>query len=212
MDDDYKHNDSQDMAQLGYDPAHQGSPEGDENGQAEHGERDSLEEGKGLVKEDGALGSPDIAEYHEATPDERAEMLIARSWRGLLPAPEDFNQYPEHVQQKIVAWASDSVSQQQRLTDSAIEMDKADSSRLDRLLLMEEKERKFGQAATVVLDAAIIVGVVYTAAIDQPIVATSLAAVLAGINAFSIFGKRAPEKPGKSEEDARPTAHDEKTL
>ncbi len=41
----------------------------------------------------------------KATQEElKAVALIARSWSGLLPPPEDFKAYPESAQNKIIEW------------------------------------------------------------------------------------------------------------
>ena len=205
MEDEHAYDHDQDLAELGHDTSNQNAPEGDALDQAEHDYGDSGEEADSVVREGGSIDLPtSFAEYHEATPEARAEMIVSRSWQGRLPAPEDLAKYSPEVQQEIIRWAGQSMAMEQQLVNSAVELDRDDSDRLNKLLVMEERERRFGQVATVVLDVAILAGVLYTASINQPWVAVILAGVLGGINAFSIFGKTGTKNANAETEDGTP--------
>ncbi|HAM14584.1 MAG TPA: hypothetical protein DCP91_01695 [Eggerthellaceae bacterium] len=74
--------------------------------------------------------SPEEREYLSETIPEGSQLaLVTRSWEGLLPAPESFNQYSGKAQDHIIAWNDaqilDESKRLDKLTDAAISSSKA---------------------------------------------------------------------------------------
>lgn len=69
--------------------------------------------------------TPEEREFlSETVPEESQLALVMKSWEGLLPAPESFNQYPEVAQEHIIAWNDaqiiDESKRLDKLTDAVI--------------------------------------------------------------------------------------------
>lgn len=90
-----------------------------------------------------------LEEILEALPDEKqGELLLAlqisgsSSWSGLLPRPETFKEYPERVQEKMIAW-----------NDAQI-LD--ESKRSDKLTNAFVSQKKWGQILTFTLNLVFV--------------------------------------------------------
>lgn len=198
-----------DLAGAGDEPASQAGKERQSEGSPEHGDRQGDET---LVhaaqeSEEDEIGRPDEAEFLEATPDERASMVVSLRWQGLLPRPEDFNAYPEEVQREIVSWAARSVEQQSRLVDSAIRLDEDESSRQNRLVAIDEKQVPRAQYGSLVLNALLLIAIAVAAYSGQVAVTTVLVTSFAGISAMNIYitvkNHRPPDTPKQKPDDAQ---------
>lgn len=119
-----------------------------------HGWREELGENEGRIPcEDGnGNNEPSVGRGHdehaplvEKGEEEDFAVAVARSWAGLIPAPEDFNSYDEEIQRKIVEW-----------TDARI-ID--ESKRQDKLVAATVRSSMFSSIASFVVNIVIIIGV-----------------------------------------------------
>lgn len=126
-------------------------------------------------------------------------MIAAFHWRGMLPHPSDFCLYPEDVQSKLVSWAEESFELQNRLASSAMQLDAAESKRLDKIAEADIKQIPRAQFGTIFINFAIIVATVVLSVMDKTSVAIALVGGLAAINVATLYVNHR-SGDGKSEE------------
>ncbi len=52
-----------------------------------------------------------------------------RSWSGMLPSPEDFARYPQHVQERMLGWNDATTSDESRRQDKLVDAEIAEAKR-----------------------------------------------------------------------------------
>ena len=67
-------------------------------------------------------------------------VLDAQMWRGQLPHPDDFQKYPPEIQDKIAEWADLAAKRNDALARTAMELDVADSKRMDAYAEMDGRQ------------------------------------------------------------------------
>ncbi|WP_087202710.1 hypothetical protein [Collinsella sp. An271] len=136
--------------------------------------------------------------YEDASAERRAEIIASRYWSGILPPPDEFNQYPIDVQKMIVEWADESQKAQNAIVKSAIELDKAESKRLDDASDTDASQIVRAQRGTIALNAMLIIGAVILGALGQAVSCGALIGGLAVINVATLYASK-----NKDEGDAR---------
>ena len=71
----------------------------------------------------------DDNECKKESSEEEVIGLIARSWSGLLPPPEDFNSYDKDTQKYLIQWNNAQILDESRRQDEALKLAKAESRR-----------------------------------------------------------------------------------
>ena len=142
-----------------------------------------------------------IDEVEDASVERRAEFLASRYWSGMLPPPEEFNLYPKEVQDKIVAWADRSAETNDSVVRKAVELDDAESRRLDKAVDADVKQIPRAQFGTIFLNSLIVFGAIVCGVTGNTAACGFLVGGLATINVATLFvgrnSKRSTEKNKK---------------
>lgn len=92
---------------------------------------------------------------------------------------------------------------QDELIHKAIELDAAESARLDKVIEADAKQIPLAQVGTILLNLALIVGAVVMGAMDKAAVAVSLVGGLAAINAMTLYVGNNSGKEAKSDKQQK---------
>ena len=98
----------------------------------------------------------------------------------------------------IVEWADESQKAQNAIVKSAIELDKAESKRLDDASDTDASQIVRAQRGTIALNAMLIIGAVILGALGQAVSCGALIGGLAVINVATLYASK-----NKDEGDAR---------
>lgn len=96
----------------------EGIPEEDERSGSmpDVGGRDD-EHSREIEKAEGAI----IESAPEEIREYLAESMLVKGWSGLLPDPDSFKKYPEHVQDSMVAWNDAKIIDESKRLDKLVE-------------------------------------------------------------------------------------------
>lgn len=112
----------------------------------------------------------------------------------MLPHPDDFNKYPEHVQSRIVEWAADSVKMQDEIIRHSMDLDAAESKRLDRAVEVDAGQIPRAQRGTILLNGSLIAGAIVSSVLGNNAAVLAFIGGLAAINAMTLFVNRGSSK------------------
>lgn len=186
------------LAGPGQEPEGQSDDGLRKDGLEEDGHRQGGEDHRRALR---AKGAEEVAEEYEvSSPERKAELITEFRWVGMIPHPDDFAKYPVEVQKKIVSWADDAVAQQDEIVRSAIEMDRAESARLDRAVETDARQIVTAQIGTIVLNLALIIGAIWTGLSGNTAATGFLVGGLTAINVMTLLAPRRDKEGGTSTE------------
>lgn len=164
--------------------------DGDRAGRTEDDATSRAREEESLSEASGSALS-EYGEYHDAVPDNPADLLAVSMWSAPLPHPADFKDYPDYVQRDLMELRKMEVmrqlDRQDAITNAAIERDKEESLRQDALVAAEVKQAPVAQVGALVLNGALVLVMGAAVVTGQTDAMAPLVTALLGVNAMGLF-------------------------
>lgn len=139
---------------------------------------------------EGPTGGSIDAVLPEASSERSAELIAGireTHWKGLLPAPDSFNAYPDWVQHEIVELAKRGVENTTEVVESSIVLDNEESKRLDALVETDRRQMRIAQIGTITINLALVVGAVILGVCGQTIASSAMVGGLAAVNVATLL-------------------------
>lgn len=139
---------------------------------------------------EGPTGGSIDAALPEASSERSAELIAGireTHWKGLLPAPDSFNAYPDWVQHEIVELAKMGVENTTKVVESSIELDNEESKRLDALVETDRRQMRIAQIGTITINLSLVVGAVILGVCGQALASSTMVGGLAVVNVATLL-------------------------
>ena len=188
-----------DVARPGHDSATPAPTDGVEEGKRRDADKADLARSEqGRVAPQEAVAKPGIAEesleaeYQTlANGPTSVEIMHALAWQGPLPHPDDFNSYPEVVQQELlrvyISEQEKRMDRQDKILEASINLDAEQSRREDELVNAEIKQAEGAQQKTVGINTLLVISAIILALCGHEGVAIAMIGALAVVNITTLF-------------------------
>lgn len=119
------------------------------------------------------------------------EIMRALAWQGPLPHPDDFNSYPEVVQQELLrVYISEQerrMDRQDKILEASISLDAEQSRREEELVKAEIEQAESAQQKTVGINTLLVISAIVLAVLGHETVAMAMVGALAVVNITTLF-------------------------